>query len=239
MTFVGEIAKQTSTWRHRWDTKGNFNDFDTRALHLLAPLIGDQYLPWSSSSIRPSAIQLVLNDVVIMGRRSLVEFGGGISTLILGEQLKKSQGDGVKRTLLTIEHDLGWVERLNGLCESRGLADFVEIVHAPTTTQRSFYDVSVVTESLEHREPIDLVLVDGPLAYNYEGDTESHPRYPALETVLPFLSSSYSVYLDDIHRGGEGDVLSRWGEKVGVSPTLDRRRGNIGHIHFPSTSVNL
>jgi len=60
---------------------------DMHAMQVLAPLLGGTYLPFSSASMRPAALAVVANDIVLHDRRRVLECGSGISTVVLGRLL--------------------------------------------------------------------------------------------------------------------------------------------------------
>lgn len=65
--------------------------YDRRALGMLPSVISG-HVPWTDTSLRPGAMQLVLNDVVLSRRTAVVEFGSGVSTLYLGHVLAQQGG---------------------------------------------------------------------------------------------------------------------------------------------------
>jgi hypothetical protein len=55
--------------------------------------------------------------------------------------------------------------------------------------------------------PVELLLVDGPPAFE---PAAALARYPALPALMPYLAPEAIVVLDDIVRDGEASVLERW-----------------------------
>src|SRR5690606_36365313 len=51
---------------------------------------GYPYLPFSGSSLRPFCLNHILNDIVINNRKHIIEFGSGISTILIGRLIKKN-----------------------------------------------------------------------------------------------------------------------------------------------------
>lgn len=192
--------------------RGTHERADILAMHTLAPLTNG-YLPWSRSAMRPAAIVAVLNDVVINHRRRAVELGGGISTFYLGRLLRQTGG-----RLFTVEHDADWADTLTKQLGREGLSDVVTVIHAqlaPTThgwaDGNQWYDEGTLAPLLTG-DPIDLLIVDGPPAYN---NRIQHARYPALPFFLPALTQNATVVLDDIRRRGESEILERWERESG------------------------
>ena len=201
---------------------------DIKALQLLSPL-HTEYLPWSDSSIRPSALVSILNDITLNKRTNIVEFGGGISTIFIAKHLRNLNRGGVT----TFEHNKEWVDILNNIISQSGLDDFCTVVHAPmrccsyALNNQEWYDHNVIENTLRPHS-IDLVLVDGPLAYSKE---LAQSRYPALPVIRPFLKSNFSIYLDDINRLGEQKILEKWSHELKLPSQKMLIRGGFGVIH--------
>jgi predicted O-methyltransferase YrrM len=173
---------------------------DLRALTLLRPLLPDGYLPWTEAAIRPSALVVVCNDVVVRGRRSALELGSGISTVVLGRLLADLGG-----RLVTIEHDAEWLDVVARLVDRAGLGDTVDLLHAPLVD--GWYERSVVTKSAEAAAPVDLLLVDGPPAWRPGTELS---RLPAAEVLAGYLAPGATLVLDDLQRPGEREIVRRW-----------------------------
>lgn len=187
---------------------------DLRALQMLTPL-SRSYVPWSSIAMRPAALLGILNEVVVNQRRSVVECGGGISTLYLGRLLKQTGGQ-----LTTIEHDATWAMQLTEQLAAEGLGGHVTVVHATLKSnatgldglQTPWYDAASI-DHLRAGSPVDLLVVDGPPAYP---DALRHARYPAVPFFRPRLTERFAVALDDINRVGEQEILERWEQELQI-----------------------
>ncbi len=170
------------------------------------------YLPWSQSSIRPSALVCLLNDIKMNRRRTIVEFGSGVSTMFMAELIKDT-GD---QRLLSFEHDEGWSASVNEWLDRRGLAHAARCVHAPLRPCPGYdlpwYDVEIVRASLRERR-VDCLLCDGPPAW--AGST-AMARLPAVPIVREFLASEFSILLDDIQRHHERRIARAWQRMLGV-----------------------
>jgi len=197
--------------------------YDTYALHLL---VRDEttYLPWTSSAIRPGALACVLNDIAINNRHTIVEFGSGISTLLISRTL-----DSPTHRLISFENDPEWATTVSRSIKNAGLADVCQVIHAPlqpcdeSLDGSHWYDRSVIHKTLAGLE-IDIVICDGPLG-STPGLTMS--RYPAIPVVSRYLANRYSIYLDDIDRRGERVIARKWGDLLGISFTHQLVRGSF------------
>ena len=214
-----QVVRPLQSWRSvRADVR------DLRGLAALAPL-GGGYLPWTSYCIRPASLALVCDDVMVFGRRSLLELGSGTSTVVLARLLRQLGGH-----LTSVEHDELWLERVRRWLDIEGLADQVTLVHAPLVPSSqalatsSWYDEVVLKDAALPHAPFDLVLVDGPPAGEERDGTA---RFPALPFLLPHLAAGALVVLDDAHRPGETEVLRRWRELAPDLVLTPRAGGDI------------
>jgi Methyltransferase domain len=195
---------------------------DIQASQRLTTLVA-AYLPWSGFSIRPSGLEKVLNEILFHRCGCIVECGGGLSTIYIAALLRQQQHG----HLFTVEHNLEWLELLRGWLQAQGLQDYVTLIAAPLTDcnlalhQTQWYDTKVIQGVLdrygvdhspsgaESPRPIaiDLLLVDGPPAYE-EGKELS--RYPAVPFFKSWFADRVVVILDDFQRPGEQKILKRW-----------------------------
>jgi tRNA A58 N-methylase Trm61 len=140
---------------------------DTLALLALQPLIPG-FFPFSSSALRPAAMLLLVNDLVANRRKSAIEFGAGASTIVLGSAMRQFGGQ-----LISVEHDLDWLEVVRSLINKYGLTDRVTLVHAPLEPLKrpapleqshSWYAHTPILEALGSNQ-VDFAIVDVPPAY--------------------------------------------------------------------------
>lgn len=180
---------------------------DLRAMELLRPLLPAAYLPWTAASIRPAALVAVCNDVVIRRRRTIVELGSGISTVVLARLLGQTGG-----RLVSVDHDEQWLAIVADLLTAAGLRDAVRLHHAPLVA--GWYDRASMAKALTDADgaAVDLLVVDGPPAWR--PGTEMS-RLPAAEALTPHLSPDATVILDDLHRPGEQEIVRCWARDHG------------------------
>ena len=197
---------------------------DILAIQYLAPLTRG-YLPWSVSSMRPSSIVVILNEILLNQRVSILECGCGVSTVYIAALLSSVGGH-----LYTIENNAAWAKKISELLARQDLAEPVTMIHAPLTkTSLSWagslwYDEAVVREQLGN-VLIDLLVVDGPPA---DEEKDKHARYPAVPFVRDHLAEDYTIMLHDIIRPGEEEILKRWEKELGINFERRYRDGFIG-----------
>jgi len=185
------------------------NEFlsDILATHYLAPL-STAYFPWSGYAMRPSGLIEVMNDIVLNHRSSIVECGGGISTVYIAQLLKNRGGH-----LYTIEHNQKWFDFLQDFLQKEGIDHLVTLIYAPLTStslsleNTPWYNLESINKQLSQEQKIDLLLVDGPPAYE---EHIKYSRYPAVPYFLPQLADDFTIIIDDINRTGEQEIAYKW-----------------------------
>lgn len=193
---------------------------DNYTLNLLQPLInGYPYLPFTGSSLRPFCLAHMINDIVINSRKNIIEFGSGISTVMIGRLIKRNN---LNATLLSIEHDEGWVNVLNLILRNEQLDDVIQVKHSPLNTcelaldNNEWYDVQTLKDHTK-RKKFDMVIIDGPPAWEASKGTA---RYPAVDFISNKLSKNFSIYLDDAIRRGEQEIIKKWETDYGIQFTI-------------------
>jgi len=193
--------------KHRGISQIQFNDSQLKQLFTDTSF----YLPLTTWSMSPSTMVHVLNDVVVNDRTSIVEFGSGASTLYVAKLLKSHA---IKATFYSVESNLEWANKLTKQLELLDLTAYASIIHAPIQPingqfalgeQKLWYDVNVLNEAFKAIDAFDLVLVDGPF-----GGLTPHARYSAIPYLKNRLTTNCSVFLDDIDREEEKNILKSW-----------------------------
>lgn len=189
---------------------------DLLALRLLEKYIPkNSYLPYTSSSLSFEAIRIIANDIVLNKRHRIIEFGSGISTLILGSIVNSIDQE---ITLTTIDENEDWVKILNGLLKKEGINN-VNVVHSEinensTGKDKHWYTQHSLRKNLLHQA--DLVVVDGPSAWK-EG--KEMARQYALDFLLQndlLDKSNFAIYLDDCNRKSESNIIRNWSSTLSL-----------------------
>ncbi|MGH8828609.1 MAG: class I SAM-dependent methyltransferase [Jiangellaceae bacterium] len=203
---------------------------DEAAWHALAALTGP-YLPWGAGAMRPAGLVAVCNDIVLNGRRRVVELGSGISTVLLARLLHQRPPSG-GFSLTAVEHDAHWVTWVTEQLDREDIGSDIQVIHAPLVRHPQaqhdlgWYDPDALSEGLKSAlqgDQIDLLLVDGPPAYTPGCGLA---RYPALPVLREWLAPGATVVLDDVERPGEQEILRRWEGETGIS--FDRQADRAG-----------
>jgi predicted O-methyltransferase YrrM len=165
----------------------------------------DAPLTWSTGAMTAAGFAAVCAEVTSRKRPSVVECGSGFSTLKLAELVQQRGG-----RLVSLEHDETWATRVRSNLAAAGLAETAQVTLAPLEPHPLARDGLLWYAERPLRllpRRIDLLLVDGPPAFEPEIELS---RYPALPALAERLALDAVVVLDDIDRRGELRVLEAW-----------------------------
>jgi predicted O-methyltransferase YrrM len=152
---------------------------------------------WAGS---PGLLLTLVDEVERARPRLVVEFGSGLSTLVLARALALN-APGAR--LLSFDHEAGFAEITRRRLAALGLA--AEVRHAPLASAAAhgvdgaWYDHGPLPQG------IDLLLIDGPPAWLKEG-----ARAAAGPAALPMLAPGGVALLDDADRPGERANAAQW-----------------------------
>jgi hypothetical protein len=204
---------------------------DLHAWHILRPLLDrGGYLPWSTGSIRPAGLVAVCNEIVHGARTRIIECGSGVSTVVLARLLREREAG----RLLALEHDGKWAALVHEQLRREALDGIAGVLHAPLEGEPPWYAPAAL---IEVPDEFDLLLVDGPPAYDAGHQAR---RAPALPQLQERLVAGAAVVLDDITRPGEREVLAGWEVSTDWRFALDDRAGvAIGRRHHDTRATTL
>jgi hypothetical protein len=178
------------------------------------------YMPITSSSLNLFSMLQVINDAAVNKRQCYLEFGAGLSTLLMARLKKLNELD---ITLVSVESDENWHKTVHQFLAKEGLEyEVVQVLAQLEPTKLSWnqqpidwYAVRPIEKVLSEVPAPDLVLVDGPAAYK---DKIAYSRYPAFPFLKDKLAESYCIFLDDVNREGEWKILQQWAETADLKP---------------------
>lgn len=201
---------------------------DGISMNRLQPLVRTSpYIPWTESALSATAVSTVLNDIIVNDRQTIVECGGGVSSLFIGTLLKSQSQPHAH--LYTIEHDQDWLEVLRQMIDDHEVADWITLIHAPLCNSvhswagERWYDETIIEATISGRV-IDLLLVDGPPAHLPE---TAYSRYPAGPFFKEMLGERCCVVLDDIDRAAEQEIVKKWESDLGIMFRERLLKGNV------------
>jgi predicted O-methyltransferase YrrM len=179
---------------------------DALAVSGIAQLGGGYPLPFGVGyPMDPLALGELARSVAERRPDLIVELGSGLSSLVLGLTVQRL-GRG---RIVTYDHDPKWADVTRRQVIALGLSDLVTVVVAPIIgvevegARRDWYDLAGTLPN----QPIDLLIVDGPVA---TADLDGLRRWPAFPLLKRHLSERAVVFVDDYNRKGERRMVARW-----------------------------
>lgn len=175
------------------------------------------YLPFTTSSLKFRSLACVCNDIVVNKREEYLEFGSGLSTIIVARLIKKNK---LKTKITSIEEDLGWINLLQKIIDEEGLNDFVKFIHAPTTKSESIensfeYNPASIKEQLPPAKKFDCVVIDGPAAWERH---KLNSRVSNAAILEGRTASSCTIFIDNADRIGERKLVTILSAELSLKP---------------------
>lgn len=175
------------------------------------------YLPYTTSSLKFRFLACLVNDAVVNSRKAVLEFGSGISTIIVARLIKMNNLD---CTITTVDESAEWQEIVKKILREENLLDYVTFVCAPTgpssDLQSSYeYSNSVVFEAIAGKK-YDLVLIDGPSAWQKKNIMS---RASNVKFIKEHLADNFTIFVDNSDRPGEVELTKRISETLHLKPS--------------------
>jgi predicted O-methyltransferase YrrM len=184
---------------------------DIYSLNSLQSLLIDYpYLPMSFTALRPLGIALILNEIIVNQRQFILEFGSGISTILISRLIKKNQ---LSTQFVSVEYDANWYRLIQAQLKSEEAPSSVQIIHAPllpcdfALNGLEWFNQQILKDYFQQLDGFDMVIIDGPLAGNKK---LQFSRYPALPFIWDKLKPEFVIILDDADRYGEKKIITLW-----------------------------
>ncbi len=174
------------------------------------PVIGQLIIEERNTvyAMSPLAAALLINSLERRRPRAVVEFGSGLSTCILAAHAHAEVlRDARPPRIVSFEHDEAWLQVTSDRLSRLQLRDYVELKHAPLTTQSvlgrelTAYQISELGSSTD-QPSFDMCIIDGP--------PDPIGRAGSLAVVANYLSARALVLLDDAFRTSEQAAIREW-----------------------------
>ena len=168
--------------------------------------------PLGAHAVSPILARDLVTLVLTARPKLVVEFGSGVSTLIIASCLKKL---GAGR-IISLDHDAKYANISRNNLQRFGVDGHGDVIHAPLMDVNlegktwKWYDLS----GIDGVTGIDLLIVDGP-----PRKIQKKSRFPALATMKARLQTNALILLDDATRPDEQQILSDWHQAY---PSLER-----------------
>lgn len=196
----------------------DFRQREIKAMILLQEYFPDDFIPDTSFSMSYQEIQHILNDILIYKPRRILEFGTGVSTLLITNFLKKKSLD---ISFYSIDNDVNWVDFIKQyFTESESCIVFpFELKEGSEFALGNIgYWYGIPDNHLITRNSFDLIIVDGPF-----GGVCKHARYGALNFLKKFdlINEKSIVFIDDTNRLEERFLTDSLFSELGFTERKD------------------
>lgn len=166
-------------------------------LSLNTPLSVEELSGWS---LTPYALGHILSRVAAHPAPTVVEFGSGVSTLLIAYSIKDKDNS----RLIIVEHDPKFANKTMNTLHHHGLSKNVEMVIAPLIEYSKYECASYDLSAIHINSLIDYCIIDGPPCTN-----GMLTRLPPAEWAICNLSKTGIIWLDDTERPGEQECLNK------------------------------
>lgn len=190
---------------------------DIYSLNIIQSLLTNSpYLPLNGGALRPYGLAYILNEIIINQRKNILEFGSGLSTILMARLIKKNN---LSTRIISFEHNANWASILNGYLENENLESYVKVINANLKDIDTvlgivkWYDSELFFKSINTIK-FDLIIIDGPPANSMD---IQYSRLPAFLNLDKNLAENYCIILDDMHREGEKKVAEVY---IDLNPNL-------------------
>jgi predicted O-methyltransferase YrrM len=214
------------------NSEQSYNFRELKAMQILKPYFPGDYIFESEFSLSFQIIQHIINDIIIYKPQTILEFGSGLSTIILNNFIEQNS---LKIKLISIDDDLKWQESLKERCNSVDFFNFSLLYNHPFSFEGKGVWYNIPENHFLYELKYDLVIVDAP-----KGSLSKMSRYGFIPFVQERLSENGVVYIDDTHRVDEqriADLYSVTGSaKVNVRKYHKYTRFSSDQIYYTSPS---
>lgn len=196
------------------------NALSNRSLSMLSPLIGGwSYLPITDWAPGPEFYVHICNDIIINQRHGIVEFGSGVSTILMARLLARNKLDA---KIISIDHDATWQNIVSHCCQADNIEKYIQFICSPIAEEGKYSWYTTSKIQLPADFVADTVVVDGPLG------RQPMARYGAIPFIKKYLSkNSYTIYLHDTDRPDEQKILHAWHEMLPGTRLISRWRYSL------------
>ncbi|MBK8554771.1 MAG: hypothetical protein IPL65_02885 [Lewinellaceae bacterium] len=189
---------------------------ETYSLQLLQDLLQDfGYIPVANSAMAFQSINTICNDILYNGRKGIIEFGSGISTLVIANLIHKT---GLECRFYSVENNAIWIDILEGQLQKAGyLSTFNFCMRHPSNIHWRWIKTSGTTWSPTEKPWKARSLMLCSLMALKRIPAIRLARYPAMPFMMDYLDKErYFLLLDDAARPGERDIRKRWKRELGL-----------------------
>ncbi len=192
--FAGLLVFREISYRRKMKADAFYPVY--RLLKMNRPVASNEW------TIQPDCAEALVRRILEKKPNLILEAGCGISTLFVAYALKQNK----KGCILALEHKENHAASCREKIAGRRLKKWAQVLHAPLAVypingrEWKWYSTQELPPG-----PVEMIIVDGP-----PGDTQPQARYPALPLFFSRLPADAEVFLDDMPRADEQEILKVW-----------------------------
>lgn len=170
------------------------------------------FFPYSKFSLSFTNCWHILSDIQLNNKKTIVEFGSGYSTYMISKLINLK---GLDIEVYSVDSDNQWLDFVKKEISNGLTTENIHFIHSNLIASTyeyggklHWYNEDLLNQLLPKK--VDLILIDGPTA----GLSDiKNSRFPAIPFLKPRIHNQTSIYLDDVNRPGEQNILKEW-EKI-------------------------
>jgi hypothetical protein len=168
----------------------------------LARLLADDEL--GTWALDVATIEVLWERLAAERPRAVLEFGAGVSTVVLARYSQWRAAQGLERpVIVSVEQDADVRTKVEKRLAENGLSEDVHLLHAPLSeASRYRIDLDAIRRCLRGHD-LNWVLIDGPAG-------PDGCRVSTLPDVMELCADGARWFLDDALRDGEIGILREW-----------------------------
>jgi hypothetical protein len=176
----------------------NYQNNEILAYNILKEYMPKKYFIKTSFSINYSTILHMLNDIIVYKPLNILEFGSGLSTIVLSKAISDLN---LNTIIHTIDSDIDWLNNVNEFIEDKSKVNFhfCPISESNSSVYQKYYNINE-NLYLNSIQSFDMYIIDGPWSRICK-----NIRYGAVDYILSKNNNieNMIIYVDDINRKDE------------------------------------
>lgn len=179
-----------------------YHQKELQAIEILKEFYPKNYFPVTGFSLGFQEIQHIINDIAYFNPKIILEFGSGISTIIISNYLKANNSNSI---IFSIDNNQGWQEAVKKEIHGNDNTTFfcfpVEDAELTFREEKVKWYQIPSDHFLNSVNEFELVIVDGPY-----GRISRFARFGFIPFLTGKLAKDAVLFIDDTHRPDELEI---------------------------------
>lgn len=168
----------------------------------VAPLFTNwSYLPLTNWAPGPEFLCHISNEICINNRRNIVEFGTGVTTIILARLAKINS---LPLRITTIDQSQEWQEIVKQLAARDGVESYIKFIHNPIIPRVHGNIAEIQKRVFSQEDRFDCAIIDGPVSGH------EFRRKDTVAVIKTYLYDQFTIFFHDTDRNEEKQLAKYW-----------------------------